>query len=103
MLKKYIKMEELEIILKHLRQQKAPEGDKLNVELSKYAERRFNRIFLILLSRTWRGEPPPPKLAKSNYDNKSHEMRFENCEHYRGISLFNFGYNIYPIILEDKL
>jgi hypothetical protein len=47
-LTKDVTMEELGPVLKTIRQHKAPEEDKLNLELSKYAGQSFNRRFLFL-------------------------------------------------------
>jgi hypothetical protein len=58
--------EELNSILKGIKNLKTPGEDRLNGDLFKYAGKLFNNRFLQLLDNIWNNSIPPKKLAKSS-------------------------------------
>jgi len=98
-----ITLDELQNVLKSMRNNKAPGKDNINVELFKYAGQTFLLRFLSFLNKIWNGQQPPKSWSQSLVIPIHKSGNRNNCDNYRGISLLNAGYKIFANIIRNKL
>jgi hypothetical protein len=92
--------EELDNILKKLKNNNAPGEDGLNLDLFKYAGKLFDRLFLKFLNTVWYEGTIPESWQQAIVIPVHKKGDINNQENYRGISLLNAGYKFYASILK---
>jgi sorting nexin-29 len=98
-----INIDELNTALKNSKNRKTLGSDGINTELIKYVPQAFLYRFLDFINICLRCGHIPTERNKAVIVPIFNKGDRKNCNTYRGISLLNSGYNIYALLIAQRL
>jgi sorting nexin-29 len=98
-----ISIDELNMVLKNIKNRKTPGSDGINTELIKYAPQAFLYRFLDFTNICWRYGHIPTERNEAVIVPIFKKGDRKDCNDYRVISLLNSGYKIYAKLIAQRL
>lgn len=95
--------EEIEEIVRKLKNNKSPGSDGITSELFKYGGYRLNNHLQELLNEIWKKEELPKEWTEAIICPIYKKGDKSECQNYRGIALLNVAYKILATYLKNKL
>lgn len=98
-----IKIEEIEIAIKKMKNGKAPGIDNLKAELYKFMGQAGLQALHIIINEAWKTNTVPQEWTRSVIIPLYKKGDRKDCKNYRGISLMCTACKIYESVLEQRL